>query len=107
MSTEVKVLFRGPKKGTYVIKDLDKHILAPGPGIVSRAHWVVSSLIQRLRKPCDNVGDLLAILRPRSTSWVRDRTAIAGLLARVPDSDYMQSKSEITQNILVHPGVIP
>jgi hypothetical protein len=107
MSKEVKVLYKGPDGATPVIKDLDKDILAPEPGSVSRAHWLASSLIRRLRKPIDNVGDLLAILKPRFTSWARDRTEIAELLAGVPDCDYTRGESEITRDILMYLGAIP
>lgn len=107
MSTRVKVLFKGPDANTPIIKDLDKEILASGPGQASRAHWLASSLIRRLRQPIRGVGDLLAILRPRSTSFIRDRTIISGLLAGLPDCDYSRSETEITRDILTHVGSIP
>lgn len=44
-SNKVKVLFKGPKGGAPLIKDLDEDILAPGPRAVSRAHWLATSLI--------------------------------------------------------------
>jgi tetratricopeptide (TPR) repeat protein len=107
MSKRVKVLFGRPDSSVPVIKDLDDDILATRPSTASRAHWLASSLIRRLRTPIDNVGDLLAILRPRITSWVRDRTAIAGLIVRVPKCDYNRGESEITRDIIIHLGSIP
>lgn len=102
VSRRVKVLFDGGKE----IRDLDD-ILAASPAKASRAHWLASSLIQLLRSPVTSVRDLLAILRPRSTSWVRDRTIIAGLLARVPQCDYSRDEGAITRDIIVHMGSVP
>lgn len=107
MSNRVAVLFKNPKGGKPLIKDLDKDILAPGPAAVSRAHWLATSLIQRLRRPIDNIGDLLVILTPRSTSWIRDRTVIAGLLAGVPNCDFKRGESIIARDILKYLGKIP
>jgi hypothetical protein len=107
VSSEVKVLFKGSDPRNPDIRDLDADILAAGPGTASRTHWLASSMIRRLRKPIHNVSDLLAILRPRSTSWVRDRTIIAALLAGVPECDFSRSESEITRDIIVHLGHVP
>jgi tetratricopeptide (TPR) repeat protein len=107
MSNKVQVLFKDPKGGAPLIKDLDDDILAPGPAAASRAYWLATSLIKRLRRPIDNVGDLLVILTPRSTSWVRDRTVIAGLLAGVPNCDFKKGESIIARQILQYLGKIP
>jgi tetratricopeptide (TPR) repeat protein len=108
MSKEVKVLFKDPSGAKEpLIKDLDQDVLAPGPAAVSRAHWLATSLIQRLRQPIDSVGDLLVILTPRSTSWVRDRTVIAALLSGVPNCDFKQGESLIAREILKYLGKIP
>ncbi|KAF7931787.1 uncharacterized protein EAE98_004523 [Botrytis deweyae] len=107
MSKSVKVLFKDAKTGKHIVKDLDQDILAHSPRASSRAHWLATSLIQRLRRPIDNVGDLVTILSPRSTSWVRDRTIIASLLAGVPDPDLSKGESEITRDILRYLGKIP
>jgi len=104
---EVKVLFKGPDPNTPDIRDLQNDLLADGPGTSSRAHWLATCLIKRLRKPIENLSDLLAILRPRSTSWIRDRTIISALLARVPNLNSKLSESEITQDILKHLGSLP
>jgi hypothetical protein len=101
---EVKVLFKGPDPNKPDIRDLENDLLADGPGTSSRAHWLATCLIKRLRKPVENLSDLLAILRPRSTSWIRDRTIISALLARVPNLNSKLSESEITQDILKHIG---
>ncbi|PWY94986.1 hypothetical protein BO94DRAFT_571631 [Aspergillus sclerotioniger CBS 115572] len=107
MSKSVKVLFKDPGSGKPVIKDLDEHILARSPRAASRAHWLATSMIERLRRPIDNIGDLVTILAPRSTSWVRDRTIIASLLAGVPDPDLSKGESEMTRDILRYLGKIP
>ncbi|KAK8093634.1 hypothetical protein PG997_000319 [Apiospora hydei] len=77
---------RGQHDG-FVIKDLDRDILAKNPESVFRPHWVATKLISQLRKPVNDVGDLLSILSPRSTSYVRDRTTIAALLVGLPSFD--------------------
>jgi hypothetical protein len=77
----LKVLYKGPNPQTPLIKDLDKDILAHDPRNTTRAHWIASSIIRRLRQRVENVRDMLSILRPRATCRVKDRTTIAGLLA--------------------------
>ena len=107
MSKKVIVLFKDPVTGARIMKDLDEHILAKSPTVASRAHWLATTLIQRLRKPIDNVGDLLAVLSPRSTSWVRDRTIISALLTGVPDCDFTKGESIIATKVLEYLGKIP
>ncbi|KKO96475.1 hypothetical protein THAR02_11424, partial [Trichoderma harzianum] len=108
MSKKVKVLFGNPVAGEPpVIKDLDSDVLAQSPAVSSRAHWLATSLIQRLRKPIEDISDLLAVLSPRSTSWARDRTIIAALLAGVPNCDFTVGESIITSKILEYVGKIP
>ncbi|KAH8594170.1 hypothetical protein B0O99DRAFT_514391, partial [Bisporella sp. PMI_857] len=108
MSGKVQVLFKDPNGGSKpLIKDLDTEVLATEPGGHTRAHWLISGFIRRLRKPIDELGDLLAILKARSTSWARDRTIIAALLLNVPDCDFTRVEGEITRHILTHLGYIP
>ncbi|KAI0856774.1 hypothetical protein F4860DRAFT_392215 [Xylaria cubensis] len=108
MSNRVKVLFKGTSSANPDIKDLDDDILAKDPGTVSRTHWLASLMISRLRSATiEYIDDVLAILRPRSTSWVRDRTVIAGLLLRIPRLDVTRSESEITRAIIRHIGRVP
>lgn len=109
MSKSVKVLFKNPNENQppFLLKDLDKDILAQGPGPTSRAHWLATTLVKKLRQPVADVGDLLAILSSRSTSWVRDRTVIAALLAGVPDCDFNLGESQITTKVLHYLGKIP
>ncbi|GAB1319240.1 hypothetical protein MFIFM68171_09450 [Madurella fahalii] len=107
MSKKVRVLFKDPVTDAPIMKDLDDDILAKSPSVASRAHWLATTLIQRLRRPIDNVGDLLAVLSPRSTSWVRDRTIISALLAGVPDCDFTQGESVIATKVLEYLGKIP
>lgn len=103
MSRKVKVLYKGKTPGKPLIKDLDDDVLAHDPGQVTRAHWIASSQIRRLRKPVENVSDLLTTLHPRSTSRESDKIIIAGLLARLENYDYYKhSLEETTQDILMH-----
>ncbi|KAI0002611.1 hypothetical protein F4779DRAFT_129392 [Xylariaceae sp. FL0662B] len=99
MSKEVKVLYKG-HDGQPVIKDLDADILADDPRKCTRAHWIASTILRRLRKPIRNVTDLMAVLKPRSTSWPRDRMVIAGLLAGLDDFDYSRDQDDITKAII-------
>ncbi|KAK3372213.1 hypothetical protein B0H63DRAFT_290051 [Podospora didyma] len=57
-SKTVKVLFKGDHPNRPIVKDLDKDILAADPACSSRAHWIASSLIRRLRKPITGVSDV-------------------------------------------------
>jgi hypothetical protein len=82
LSKSIKVLFGPETNGRPLIKDLDD-ILAKDPKTSSKGHWLASQLIRRLRQPISNVGDLLAILSQRVTSWKSYRVKLAGLLARV------------------------
>ncbi|KAL4728896.1 hypothetical protein ACLX1H_003298 [Fusarium chlamydosporum] len=106
MAQNVKVLFKDPDvtKTEPIIKDLDEDVLAKSPKSSTRAHWLATCLVQRLRRPVEHIGDLVAVLGPRSTSWARDRTIIASLLAGVPDVDLTQGESVITTQILEYLG---
>jgi hypothetical protein len=92
-SRRVKVLFKSRDPHNPRIMDLDDHILAKNPATASRAHWIASSIIQRLRRrssiseeerPIANMRDLLAIILPRSVCRIDDKTTISGLLAHLP-----------------------
>jgi len=109
MSSNVQVLFKGRSSDPMEpdIRDLETEILAPDPGTASRAHWLASCAIRRLRGPVRRLSDLLAVLRPRSTSWVRDRTIIAALLAAMPNPNLTRNESEITQCLLNHLKLVP
>ncbi|KAK6344731.1 hypothetical protein TWF718_006689 [Orbilia javanica] len=98
MARRIKVVYRKPGTKEPIIKDLDDDILAKDPTLCSRAHWIASNIIRRLRAPIDNVSNLLAILKPRSTSWPRDRMVIAGLLAGIEVS-YSMTPTAITKAI--------
>ena len=79
---KVSVIFRDPNDPEgFTLKSLDNDILANHPAYCSRGHWVASSLIKQLRQQkFNNVGDILKVLRTRSTSWPRDIMVVAGLL---------------------------
>jgi hypothetical protein len=99
MSKRVKILYKGVDSEP-LIKDLDEDILAEDPSRCTRGHWIASTIIRRLRQDIRNVSDLMAVLKPRSTSWPRDRMVIAGLLSRVDDLDYNRPPHEITKDIV-------
>ena len=99
MSKEVKVLFKG-HDGQLVIKDLDADIKAGDPRQCTRALWIASNILRRIRKPIHNVTDLMTVLKPRSTSWPRNRMVIAGLLAGLDDIDYTLDQDDITKAIV-------
>lgn len=102
MSRKVKVLFKSPEDPTHpVIKDLDDDVLAKDPARCTRAHWIASTIIRPLRRPIDNVTDLLAVLKPRHTSWPRDRMIIAGLLSGLQFDDYNIPQDKITKDVLL------
>jgi hypothetical protein len=104
VSKTIKVLFKGRNDNEPTIKDLDTDILAHDPRQASRAHWIALSLIRLLRKPIANVSNLLTILKPRSTSWPRDRMIIAGLITNLPDFDYVGDDldEKVTRAILTY-----
>ncbi|GAP84322.1 putative kinesin light chain [Rosellinia necatrix] len=108
MSKKVKILFKGSDPNKPDLKDLDDEILAKHPGTSSRAHWLATLLILRIRRATiEYVGDILTILHGRSTSWVRDRTVVAALLADVPRCDMGGPEYKITQDIMKHLGAVP
>lgn len=103
-SPKVKVLFKGTDPSKPLVKDLDDDILAGDPARHSRAHWIASSLIRRLRKPVTDVSDILTILRPRNTSWERDHKLIAALLAEWTGGGGSKTEADHTRAILGHLG---
>ncbi|KAL2884222.1 hypothetical protein SGCOL_000161 [Colletotrichum sp. CLE4] len=105
VSRKVKVLFR---QGDDIVPvDLDEEILASSPATSSPAHWMATSWIKRLREPMNDVGDIIHTLNSRSTSWTRDRTIIAALLADVPSCDFLADEGQISKDILKYLGKIP
>ncbi len=67
---KVSIIYQDPKDcSRYIVKNLDKDILAQHPAYTSRGHWVASSLIRQLREQSfDSIGDILKILRTRNIS---------------------------------------
>ncbi|RMJ03405.1 hypothetical protein CDV36_015060 [Fusarium kuroshium] len=101
MSGNVKVIFKEAGEGSKpIVKDMDKDILARDPSSCSRAHWIASQVLRRLRKPITNVSELLSVLKPRTTSWQRDKMIIAALLAGVEGVSYKEKEADITRAIL-------
>ncbi|KAK6345452.1 hypothetical protein TWF718_007368 [Orbilia javanica] len=83
MSKNIKVIFKDAKTGGRIIKDLDKDVLAHEACRTSTGHLIASSILKRLRSPIHSIHDLLSVLKPRSTSWARDKMIIAALLADI------------------------
>ncbi|KAF3214367.1 hypothetical protein TWF106_009057 [Orbilia oligospora] len=83
MSKNIKVIFKDPITGGRIIKDLDKDVLAQEACRTSTGHLIASSILKRLRSPIHSIHDLLSVLKPRSTSWARDKMIIAALLAEI------------------------
>ncbi|OAL33519.1 hypothetical protein AYO20_07205 [Fonsecaea nubica] len=87
LSKKVKVLLKpAGDEQKPTIKDLDD-LLATDPKTSSMGHWLASQLIRRLKREVSDVGDLLAILSQRVTSWQSDRVVIAALLAKLKDTE--------------------
>lgn len=108
MSTEVRLLFKGADVNSPAIVNLDD-ILAASPAVSTRAHWISSCMIRRLRKsgePMHLMTDLLTILQPRTTARARDRPVIAGLLGNVT-MDYRDDEQQTTRKVITHLGSVP
>jgi hypothetical protein len=88
VSMNVKVIFQHPNDPKrYVVKDLEKDILASHPAYCSRGHWIASAAIRRLRQTkIQTVSDLLHLLATRSTTWENDRLVIAALVRGIDPS---------------------
>ena len=102
----VRVLFKGSDPDKPLIKNLNTEVLASDPARCTRAHWIASSLIRRLRKPISDVSDILTILQPRNTSWERDYKLIAALLAEFTDGGGNKTEADHTRAILTHVGKV-
>ncbi|KAF3912479.1 hypothetical protein ABW20_dc0104952 [Dactylellina cionopaga] len=89
-ANSVKVLYKGSDPMNPVIKDLDDDILAVDPKYATRAYWMASAIIRRLRRQVKSTTDMLSILRPRETCKRQDRTIIAGLLAGLEPPDCLE-----------------
>ncbi|KAK4107463.1 hypothetical protein N656DRAFT_510066 [Canariomyces notabilis] len=48
--SKVIVLFKTPNTSAPIMKDPDDDILAKSPRVASRAHWLATTLVQRLRQ---------------------------------------------------------
>jgi len=112
----VKVLFKDPNPSNTepLIKDLDTEVLTPVEnysGLLSgrvpnHAHLSASSIIRCIRHSeseakIKSLPDLMRILRPRTTSWAKDRIILAALLC-LPSDDVNTSRtiSRLTMDIL-------
>jgi len=115
----VKVLYKGDdpeRPDEPEMLDLDE-ILAKDPARATRAHWIASSMIRRLRKNdkgIKSVDDVLAILKPRAVSKENDRLKCAGIIALpekllkgpLMEENKKRRTKEITRKILEHLGEI-
>ncbi|GAB1212871.1 hypothetical protein ATERTT37_002020 [Aspergillus terreus] len=69
------------------------------PGKINKCLFEYMSRVAK--RPIDNVTDLLAVLKPRHTSWPRDRMIIAGLLSGLQFDDYNIPQDKITKDVLL------
>ncbi|KAL8797882.1 MAG: hypothetical protein Q9195_000234 [Heterodermia aff. obscurata] len=100
VSRSVKVLYRDPQNlGGYVVKDLEDDVLSHRE-FESLGQEAASFIIRNLLGRPRTLLDLITILSTRSTTWNRDRMAIAALLARMEDFDYDSPRAENTKRIL-------
>lgn len=97
-SRKVKVIFKDS------IRDLDRDILEKAQNENSAAKAIKDLRHSRF----SNLEDLLAALRPRHNSWLKDRATIAGLLAGLQMKHTKEDtfQRDIYQSILKTIGVI-
>lgn len=106
-SRRVKVIFRDASSGAAVLKDLDEDIIMLRPDQCSYAHWLASTILQRLRaaswsaKYDSELVDLLQALATRTTSWARDRMLIAGLLVGVEGVGKRGTQADIVRDVFL------
>lgn len=114
----VKVLFKDPNPNNVepLIKDLDTEVLVAHHQlgrVPSCAHLSVSRIVRSIQraesgKRILSLPLLMRILRPRTTSWAKDRMILAALLCLPPDDvDTSRTSSQLTMNILVGMPQIP
>ncbi|KAJ2999066.1 hypothetical protein NUW58_g121 [Xylaria curta] len=114
----VKVLFKSPNGSSQpCIKDLEDDVLAPIAGLyqgrfTNLPHLVASDIIRQLSGDVYNLKNksgyriselsvLLRILRPRTTSWARDRTVLGALLTLPRDKvNTSRTEPELVSDIL-------
>ena len=119
----VKFLFKDPQTGSTepLIKDLDTEILANTQGypglrpdsVPNHAHLLASRIIRSIRKSASetrvtSLPRLMRILRPRTTSWAKDRMILAAHLCLPSDEvDTSRTSSQLTTDILNGMSMIP
>ncbi|KAI0907408.1 hypothetical protein F4823DRAFT_564802 [Ustulina deusta] len=88
-------------------------VLDPSGNIPTLGHLIATDILALLWRPgapnttVGDISSLLQILRPRTTSWARDRMIISGLMCLLPsEMDQSISGSEITQRILTKLGTL-
>ncbi|KAJ2979089.1 hypothetical protein NQ176_g3456 [Zarea fungicola] len=106
----VKILFKDPNSPEPLIKDLETQVLAPlgsnGP-VASHgyaynlAHLAASDIIRKVwakgeTSRIQNLPHLMRVLRPRTTSWAKDRLILASLLCLEP-KDVNTSRTAVEQ----------
>ncbi|KAF3917822.1 hypothetical protein ABW20_dc0104998 [Dactylellina cionopaga] len=99
MSKNLKVIFKDAKTGSRIIKDFDNDILAKEACRSSSGYLIASRILKRLRQPISSLSDLLAVLKPRSTSWARDKMIIATLLAGL-EIQVGDTQQDLTKKVL-------
>jgi hypothetical protein len=112
----VKVLFKDPNLNNTepLIKDLDTEVLIPPENysglrsgrVPNHAHLSASTIVRCIRHSeteakIKSLSHLMRILRPRTTSWTKDRIILAALLCLPSDDvDTSRTISQLTTDIL-------
>ena len=106
LSKRVFIIFR--QGDGYILKDLEKEVLANHRLLHSHAHWVATDAVKCLRYANNSFGSaskLLSVLQSRHTSWSRDQSIIAGLMCGLTDHASL-TEQDTTKRILVKIGNI-
>ncbi|KAI8950382.1 hypothetical protein F4801DRAFT_579538 [Xylaria longipes] len=88
-----------PKLGHFIATDIIRRLRA-GAGLESIPDAVIPG-----RSLVSSIRDLIMILRSRTTSWVRDRLIIPGLMC-LPSLDSNSTGPEITRQLLLRFGAV-
>lgn len=112
-SSHVKIIFKDGKTGSRVLKDLDTDILAPRQRPIlgiSLENWAAITIIRQLRDrsaPRTSGWGFLHPLALRTTSWERDRSVIAALMAGVKSLKPHMTQAEVTRKTVTKLGWLP
>ena len=105
-SKRVFVFFR--QGDGFIVKDLDREVLAQHRFLDSHAHWIATDIVKRLRhagRTFNSAGGILSVLQARYTSWSRDQSIISGFMCGLSDHVTL-SEEDITKQVLRKVGYI-